>query len=156
MSCYKDIIVLKEVKEGDCSSPELTGDYICELLEHKNRNISGVEKLTLDAKNMEDVIGKYCNILNNNTIQFSYKHYNNVFLPLWNRFKKTIESYTFEDFTSEEGVTSIVFENAYSPNIIFFDKFNCEYGVSLEDFMRSPYFGCSKKYQVISLWSHHE
>lgn len=154
MSVYKDIIVIKE--KGDCYSPELTADTICELLAHKNRCMSGVEKIALDAKNLEECIGGYCNILNENTISFSFKHYNSIFLPLWFHFKSKMETFDFLDFTSEEGVSSLKFESAFSPNIIYCSSDNGELGMSLEDFMRSDYFGTSNKYEVLNLWCHHE
>lgn len=158
MSWYKDIIVITEkTTKGDCCSPELTGDYICELLAHKNRSISGVESIALDAKNLEDIIGKYCNIIDENTISFSYANYNSVFLPLWKRFQTELQSYDFLTFTSPEASTSLIFENASSPNIIYCgDKFAGPLGMSLEDFMRSEYFSTEYEYQVLSLWCHHE
>lgn len=156
MSLYKDIIVIKEKKETSFS-PEITGDIICELLAHKNRAISGVKKIDMNEKNLEECIGKYCSIMSNNTIIFSFKHYNSVFFPLWRDFQAKIQNFNFKDFTSEKGLLSLLvsFENIYSPNIIYCVD-NDIYGFSLEDFFRSEYFSTEKEFEILSLWCHHE
>lgn len=153
MSKFYDIMVLS--KNGTNKINKISPETICELLEHKNRFISCVEEVSFDERIFNDTLGNYCSLVGNSVI-FQMKHYNQVMLPLWNNFINTVRNFSFLDFSTVEGIQKIKFENAYSPNIIYYDPEEGYIGYGLEDFFRSNNFVPNIPYTLHGVYTRHE